>query len=265
VFVPHPGRFDGYKRAFDQIFGPAPRCSVCAIGIEPNPRHIKHQKEILHHIRSAGGAALILQGAASSVGGATQTFHTLGEEDFDHDQGATVSSLAAGLRVRKDRHTNFKRAFPVDTIDLADVILKARNALSRTAKANRAPRSDPRRIMVKLDIESSEYLLLPHLVVSQAVCTVDKLIVEWHSRFAFADPVVRASATAKGLDASETGGSVINSFARNLEKWVTSTLAQARHDCKCSLTTLSGGLSGGTPDQALEPWLPFSCSTTAQA
>ena len=44
---------------YDEYFGSAPRCNVCAIGIEPNPRHASRLESMQQALRAAGAGVLV--------------------------------------------------------------------------------------------------------------------------------------------------------------------------------------------------------------
>ena len=52
---------------FDQLFGSAPRCHVCAIGFEPNPHHSKTLDGVEKSLQAAGAPVLIFRAAASDA------------------------------------------------------------------------------------------------------------------------------------------------------------------------------------------------------
>ena len=52
---------------FDEYFGRVPRCGVCAIGVEPNPRHSPRHAQVQAALRTAGFGALWLSATAADV------------------------------------------------------------------------------------------------------------------------------------------------------------------------------------------------------
>ena len=67
---------------FNEIFGPAPRCHVCAIGIEPNPRHAPRHAKLVSKLRQAGAGVVMLPGAVGSVVSAATTSQTHAPSQF---------------------------------------------------------------------------------------------------------------------------------------------------------------------------------------
>ena len=64
LFEPHKYPNASVLPVFEQLFGPAPRCGVCAIGIEPNPRHAARLHRLQRDLRAQGAPVLLLQARA---------------------------------------------------------------------------------------------------------------------------------------------------------------------------------------------------------
>ena len=196
-------------RVYERYFGPVgdARCAVCAIGIEPNPHHRPKLTNLQRRYRAAGVGALVLYAAASDVDSVAQL--ALGHADRKdrwEDLGASASEAWAGLR----RVGNAKSlTVPVRALDLGRVIhmihrllrdrelardfelgreneqlppfVQVRAGLPALATAPRARRTG--RMVMKLDVEGLEFAILPSLVRSQALCVLDAVRIEWHTRF----------------------------------------------------------------------------------
>ena len=65
---------------------------------------------------------------------------------------------------------------------------------------------------MKLDIESSEYTVVPHLVLSQAMCMVDAAAIEWHGKLYRGGTVLKRAAESSNLTKSESGVSMAQSL-----------------------------------------------------
>jgi hypothetical protein len=59
--------------------------------------------------------------------------------------------------------------------------VQVRAGLPVLATAPRARRTG--RMVMKLDVEGLEFAILPSLVRSQALCVLDAVRIEWHTRF----------------------------------------------------------------------------------
>jgi hypothetical protein len=172
---------------FDSYFGPAPRCGVCAIGIEPNPRHTRHHVEVQAKLRAAGVGVLWLSETAADVadGNATVDLRWGGGAAL-RDVGLRTSPVGVAPPPRSARH-----ATPIATLDLARLILFVRELLGGDGGAASVDRNAARaggsgggtaagQLVMKLDIEGAEYRLLPHLFDESAVCAADLIFLEWH-------------------------------------------------------------------------------------
>ena len=170
---------------FDEHFGPAPRCNVCAIGIEPNPRHADRLLALQHALRAAGAAVLILNGTAADVSDGT-TVLQLSRSSAPwgprvNDVGMTTLPVDTPTP-RSIRGSSRLKA--VRTVDLARLILfirgKLRQRLSAQPQPPGADSSHHGKIVMKLDTEGAEFRLLPHLIARKAACSVDFMFLEWH-------------------------------------------------------------------------------------
>lgn len=143
---------------FKSAFGAAGLgCSVCAIGFEPNPALQERLDHLTKRYQAVGAPVLILRGAASTFDGRL-TF-----SGFTDPKGVLAGSTF-GARAAAS-------TVAVRAIDLARVLQRVMRHLD--AKA---------RVVMKLDIEGSEYNVLLALLTSELVCHVDELLVEWHPK-----------------------------------------------------------------------------------
>lgn len=163
---------DKYPKAsvhssFRAAFGDAPRCSICSIGFEPNPRHTPQLAKVQSRLRAMGAPVLFLHAAA----GAADGYVEFGRLSNITRRGQT--DLSASANVVMQRRWGLKNKFAVRSVDMARVL---RHVDARLREG--APDAASRRIMMKLDVEGLEYAVLTHIVASQAICTVDLLVME---------------------------------------------------------------------------------------
>jgi hypothetical protein len=164
---------------FSQYLGPPPRCDVCSIAIEPNPKHADHLTRLTDNYRAAGVGVLFLPVAASDMDGFTEFFidTTPRNRGRSIDLGASASPLKALHQLA--RYNEFSNATRVRTADLSRLILHVHSQLGRIQHTGRGPPSPPR-VVMKLDTEFLELRLLPHLTWSLALCAaVDAVMVDW--------------------------------------------------------------------------------------
>ena len=69
LFEPHKYRGSEGTRVFEQNFGPPPHCDVCAIGMEPNPRHAARLRRLERQLTRAQAPVAILLAAAATADG----------------------------------------------------------------------------------------------------------------------------------------------------------------------------------------------------
>ena len=147
----------GVLPIFDAYFGPAPRCHVCSIGVEPNPRLTKKHVTLEESLRARNVGALMLSNTAADIS-AGQTHIS--------PRGHTAGPNFVGGQVGWGKEN-------VTTIDLARLVRFVHRNLLKVD-------GQPSRIVMKLDTEGQEYRILPHLVAQGAACLVDRMYLEWH-------------------------------------------------------------------------------------
>ena len=168
---------------FDKYFGPAPRCGVCAIGVEPNPRLSARHATVQAALRRAGVGALWLSETGADVVDGTTTINMLrvtasGQADIN-DVGLTTGLALTDQQTKRDvfyarwRKNNETR-MPIAAINLARLVAFVHSELLRAADGRKS------RIVMKIDTEGAEYKLLPHLIRSNAACIADLIFLEWH-------------------------------------------------------------------------------------
>ena len=145
------------------------RCDVCTIGFEPNPRQWPHLQHMQGALRAAGAGVLIFPSAAGiATGSQLLTVPRADRQDPWGDLGASVSPHAAGLEQKGQR---WNTTLPTSMISLCDVVHRVRHWVPAHA-----------RILMKLDVEGSEYMLVPSLIMCHAWCQVTRAFVEWHTK-----------------------------------------------------------------------------------
>jgi hypothetical protein len=170
---------------FDDFFGKASRCQVCAIGVEPNPKHTSRLLELQRALRKAGAPVLWLVERAVGISN--------GFASLDLSTGGGMEVNDVGLSVIPPRGSQWSwrnsvkrlkgNIHEVITIDLAELVQVVHEALKENIaffSAADLDRSKPT-ILMKLDIEGGEYELIPHLLSRKALCPLDLIFLEWHN------------------------------------------------------------------------------------
>ena len=163
---------------FDQYFGHAPRCNVCTIGIEPNPRHTPRLVKLERSMRAAGAGVLVLNRTAADVSdGNTWVWMTPASASYGpkvNDVGLTP--YPASKKPPK-KLLGSSRLQQVRTVDLARIII----FIKRLLAARHTDASRRGQLVMKVDTEGAEYRLLPELLRRSAACAVDLMFLEWHT------------------------------------------------------------------------------------
>ena len=144
----------------------ASRCDVCVVGIEPNPMHTARLRTMEASLTAAGIGVVILHAAATDAYSVASMSKT--KADVSHEHWA--AHLVAVPEETKDR----RGAVMVRTVDLAQLVQE----LDRRQRRSAAERGQ---LVMKIDIEGSEFVALPQMVMTGALCAVDDIFLEWHS------------------------------------------------------------------------------------
>ena len=154
----------------DEAFGHAPRCHVCSIGFEPNPKHQPQLQHLQRTLRAAGAGVLVVHAGLSSIDG---TLQLQGVESRSHSADMTQTGVALSHSPASAQSVS------VPTVDFATVLLGVRELLSRGGGSGD---SKGGQIVMKMDLETEEYMVLPHLIRRSALCELDAVYVEWHPK-----------------------------------------------------------------------------------
>lgn len=165
-----PEQFPGAKviPVFDKFFG-RNRKKVCAVGFEPNSVHTAYLKTANAYFRKYSMPAYVFTEIAVWSHRGNTTFFTdpLAPKNR-HEWGA---SLALWHDVTQNSSTT------VQLVDLHNFILDYVVSIVRDVqqKTGIAPP-----VIMKMDIEGAEFVVMPALIVSGALCHVDIVYAEWH-------------------------------------------------------------------------------------
>ena len=220
-----PALYPGAKvlPTFDHLFGPAPRCHVCAIGFEPNPHH-NHTLAVLEEsLRSAGAPVHIFRAAASDADSVT-TFMLPANiiKSKDEDWTATMMAPRKSMRyVHGAPYLNLRGEVAVRTIDLSRIIHYAAVRLKEQHPMGR--------IFAKIDMEGAEVRTLPYLILQQSLCLLDYATIEWHNAL-FRSNFFRESARARGMLDHEAGAQAAQLIANRTQEAIEAAVASP--DCK---------------------------------
>ena len=166
-----------YDDIFDQEFGversKAPDGTYCAIGFEPNPAHRdRHQKLAEAYARMGWRYRAFFAGAGGHSGGNKLTFFKQDEgarPEFGGERGAKSDW---GFSIKNTYGNKDTTRVEVPILDLALFVNEHIGGAD----------VEPEKVVMKMDIEASEYVVLPHMFGHGSFAHVNLLTVEWHSR-----------------------------------------------------------------------------------
>ncbi|XP_052812890.1 uncharacterized protein LOC128240326 [Mya arenaria] len=148
---------------FDKIFGNVEqrRKYACAFGFEANPRHFTRLKYIEDAYKRKGFRVTFFKNAVSNEQNKNVTIFS--ETNFDLDWGAGILDVAIHNKANMTR-------YEVPTVDIVKFINEEIKPLN------------PKAVFVKMDIEGSEYTVLPHMVKNKVLCknVLTSMVVEMH-------------------------------------------------------------------------------------
>lgn len=160
LYEPHKYPSAGVLPVFRASFGrESSRCHVCTIGFEPNPHHVKRLSELEARLRRAGAGVLVFHAAAGATDGAV-TLRTPVRKNQFQDAGANTLETSSPTTGKYVLHR-------VRMIQLSRILRHVRT-LTRD------------QVLVKLDIEGAEWTVLPELMATRALCSANRIFIEYH-------------------------------------------------------------------------------------
>jgi FkbM family methyltransferase len=153
VFERHFGGADHRTR-------PSNETGLCAIGFEANPQLVPRLKEIESAYNANGWKVKFMAPfAVSDSDEGEVTFHVYPV------YGAVGSSI-----VDRGHHGKHAQKVTVGTLSLGNFLEKEIFPVS------------PEKVVMKMDIEGSEYIVLPDLIRREYLCgdLIDEMFIEWH-------------------------------------------------------------------------------------
>lgn len=162
---------------FDHFFGPAAwrRKSTCAIGMEMNPTHTSRLKALESAHVQQGWRTRFFTQTAVGVDFSTGSYDHTGAKDTPLDLSATINFAPAPAPTAENGVAVDASDFSIRFVNAAELILLV--AARRLQSSGEAAH-----IVAKLDIEGSEHLVLPHLLLSNAMCALSYVALEMHPR-----------------------------------------------------------------------------------
>jgi FkbM family methyltransferase len=161
-----PEKYSGapYLRMFDEGFGearsgPSSETGICTFAFEANPRWTSRLQEIEKAYAAKGWRAKWFAPTAVSDSSSNLTFYLNDQAGASSDWGASMV-----------KEHEWSKAVQVPAIDLSGFMEEL------------AAHASPGYRLMKMDIESAEFLVLPTFLDKNLLCknVLDKLTIEWH-------------------------------------------------------------------------------------
>jgi FkbM family methyltransferase len=154
---------------FEKLFGgadhrtkPSSETGLCAIGFEANPQLVPRLREIESAYNEQGWKVKIMAPfAVSDTDDGEVTFHV-----YPATNGVGSSIVNRGRRGPHNKNVT------VGTLSLAAFLEKEVFPVS------------PEKVLMKMDIEGSEYIVLPDLIRREYLCDhlINEMFIEWHEK-----------------------------------------------------------------------------------
>lgn len=161
---------------YDEVFGKDRhnRTDICAVGFEPNVHHTAHLKALEDSYTAKGWRVKIFtETAVSTEDGTAEFFFDAWATPEQHEWGASLIPWQGDMK-KPPTEGGGRHKSTVRTLDLSNFVLKyiaepvdTHGAVART-------------VVMKMDIEGAEHLLLPHMIITGALCHIDVLFAEYH-------------------------------------------------------------------------------------
>jgi len=177
-FLFEPERFplNKYGDIFNRTFPPrrSDRQDICAFGFEPNPKHKSRLEQLQKQYSERGWRVQFFNEAVAAKEGRVTFWHVNDVNDLMHNEW--------GFSARdwnKDNGVNASEEI-VPTIDFAAWAIH--NVHMRNIPSAMFHDDPPPTVVMKMDIEGSEYEVLSTMLVKGALCNISLITIEWHMR-----------------------------------------------------------------------------------
>lgn len=169
----NPDKFPGAAvlTFFEEYFGPKEnRKDVCAFGFEPNSRWVQRLKTLEKKLQSQSFGVVIFTETAVGTKNGNATFYIderkgkFGGKDFNNWGSSLYQWDKKGMK-------------PV-TAGLLDVVSFIQHEVLR-----RAGQVALSKVFIKMDVEGTEYEIIPAMIKAHVFCEVDAIVAEFHPYF----------------------------------------------------------------------------------
>lgn len=228
-FLFEPARFpqSSYVKIFDRFFGADRNLNlVCAFGFEPNPAHAPRHRNLSAAYDAVGWRYQFIPAAVGDKSGRL-TFHHNSENRPISERG---QELGFGVKNR-DRHSHPVSVRVVNLVNFLRHEVLGRDLPEQQSVAS--GHSLPPAVVIKMDVESAEFSIIPALVETRTLCdaAVKYISIEWHDKPRFL-PVNLTGLSSRGHNAVQILNTVEQATARKRELQL--EMAAQASDSKCA-------------------------------
>lgn len=179
LFEPALYPLNAYDEATWQHTFPADRRrkDVCAFGFEPNPLHWSKLQRLQAAYSSQGWRTRFFRAAVAAKSGNMTFWHVNEQSDRENNEWE-FSSAGKDRVTRAQRLRSNATQETVAAVDLAAWVNE--HVRQRRVPAALLPSDPPPAVVMKMDVEGSEYEVLTSMLFKGALCNVSIVTVEWH-------------------------------------------------------------------------------------
>lgn len=165
LYDPEKYPYAKVKSIYNDYYGNSSRSNVCTFGIEANPNHTPKHQILESLINQNEDKLLIFSNTAANVHGGNVEFYIQPyEAKRFFEWGASLLNW--------DKHHKMVNV-TAGSLPLADFIKLGIN--------DRPGQTELSKVTMKIDIEGSEYTLIPTLITAGAMCNINFVMCEFHS------------------------------------------------------------------------------------
>lgn len=167
LFEPHLYPHSSIEGHFRKAFGNRRERirDVCAFGFEGHPMFFSRLRQIESTYRSRGYRVKFLR---QLVGTAHTKVPFFVDQTKKHDGSSVIS------------REKTSGSYTVEAIDFAEFV-----RIVGRRKLPKQQGTKPRTVLLKMDVEGSEFVVLPHLIAENVLCNINITMIEWHERHFF--------------------------------------------------------------------------------
>jgi len=184
-FLFEPQRYprSQYAQIFSKYFGDSDRSSLaCAFEFEPNPKHqLRHEGLVAHYAGRGARVAYYAQAAGAKPANATFYPNNVLHDKAKLKRYAVALHQELGFGAAKRTGVS-GTGVTVSVVDVAQFIADEIRGRATTTKGLVEDGKKPPSVVVKMDIEGSEFAVVPRLLDLGVLCdAVDFISIEWHT------------------------------------------------------------------------------------